>query len=54
MSYHHTIHILIYEGDEDTKHHCFICDTIWEVANISNEAKQMAQFVGGICKRELT
>lgn len=46
-------HLPIYEGDEDPIWHWFICETIWDVANIVDENKQLAQFIGALRKRAL-
>lgn len=54
MACHNTMHIPIYEGDEDPERQWFICETIWDTTDITNEAKQMAQFVGGLHKISLT
>ena len=54
MAYHNSMHVLIYEGYEDPMNHCFICETIWDVVNMTNEEKQMAQFTSGLHKRALT
>jgi hypothetical protein len=37
-------HIPLYEGDEDPKRHWFMCEKLWDVADITDEDKQMAQF----------
>lgn len=54
MAYDHTTHILIYEGDKDARQHWFICEIIWDATNITNQAKQVAQFIGDLRKRVLT
>jgi hypothetical protein len=37
-------HIPIYEGEEDPKHHWFVCEKFWDAADITDEDKKMAQF----------
>jgi hypothetical protein len=39
MYYHHNIHILIYEGDEDPNFHWFICETIWDATTMTDKEK---------------
>jgi hypothetical protein len=47
-------HILIYEGEEDPKHHWFMCENFWDVANITDKDKKMAQFRANMCHCALT
>jgi hypothetical protein len=47
-------HIPIYEGDEDPKQHWFICEKFWDATDITDEAKQMAQFGVPFRARALT
>lgn len=54
MAHHHTPHIPTYEGDGYPRCHWFICETIWEVANMTNETNQIAQFGKSLSKRVLT
>ena len=54
MAHHHIPHAPIYEGDKDPKHHCFISETIWEEANMIDEAQKKSQFVGALIKTVLT
>ena len=51
---HVTSHIPPFEGDEDPKHHWFVCESIWETNAITNEDHKMTQFVGALQKRALT
>ena len=37
MSHHHSIHIPIYEGEEDPRQHWFICKWMWDAADIMDE-----------------
>ena len=37
-------HILIYEGDEDPMHNCFIYGKFWDATDITDKEKQIAQF----------
>jgi hypothetical protein len=37
-------HIPIYEGEEDPKCHWFVCEKLWDAADIIDEDKKMAQF----------
>ena len=53
MSHHHFVHIPIYEGEEDPRWHWFVCEKMWDVADIIDEDKQIAQFVGTLRKRAL-
>jgi len=47
-------HIPLYEGDEDPKRHWFMCDKLWDVADITDEDKHMAQFGDTLQHRSLT
>lgn len=47
-------HMHVYGGDEDLKLHWFICEKSWDVANMTNEDKQMAQFDTSIRANALT
>jgi hypothetical protein len=47
-------HIPIYEGEEDLKHHWFMCEKFWDVADITYEDKQMAQFKYSLWNHALT
>ena len=42
MAHHH---IPIYEGEEDPKRHWFIYEAIWDVVDVTNEAKQITHFI---------
>jgi hypothetical protein len=46
MSHHHSIHIPIFEGEEDPKRHWFVGERMWDVADVTDEDKQIAQFAG--------
>ena len=46
MEHQYIPHIPIYEGYKDPKLHWFICETIWDAADVNNKAKQIACFVG--------
>ena len=52
--HHHSVHIPIYEGEEDPRRHWFICERMWATTNIIDEDKQIAQFAGKLRKRALT
>lgn len=54
MSHHHSVHISIYEGEEDPRRHWFICERMWDAADVIDDDKKIAQFVGALRKRELT
>jgi hypothetical protein len=54
MSHHHSVHIPIYEGEEDPRQHWFICERMWDAADITDENRQIAQFAGALRKRVLT
>lgn len=54
MSHTYKPHIPTFEGDDDPRHHWFIYETIWEATNITNEKKQITQFVRYLRKRALT
>jgi hypothetical protein len=47
-------HIPTYEGDEDPKRHWFVCEKFWDVADITDEDKKMAQFGVSLRHRALT
>ena len=51
---HGSADIPLYEGDEDPRRHWFVCESTWEANQVTDEDKQMAQFVGALRKRELT
>jgi len=46
-------HVLIYEGEEDPKHHWFICEFFLDATNIIEEDKKTAQFGVVLCHRAL-
>ena len=54
MDNHHWIHIEIYRGHDDPKRHCFIYERMWEVTDMTNNDKKIAQFVGALKKKALT
>ena len=54
MSAHHSIHIPTYEGEEDPIQHWFICERMWDAANVTDDDKKIAQFVGALRKGALT
>ena len=54
MMHHHFVHIPIYEGEEDPRRHWFICEQMWDVAEVTDENRQIAQFAGTLRKRALT
>jgi hypothetical protein len=54
MSHHHSIHIPIYEGEEDPRQHRFICERMWDATDVIDEDKQITQFAGALRKRVLT
>ena len=54
MSHHHSVHILIYEGEEDPRLHWFIYERMWDAANVTDDDKQIAHFAGALRKRALT
>ena len=51
---HGSAHIPLYEGDEYPRQHWFICESIWEVNQVTSEERQMAYFTGALQKRALT
>ena len=51
MDYTHIPHISTFEGDKDQRHHWFICETIWDSANINDESKKITQFVRSLRKK---
>lgn len=53
MAYNFTVHMPIYDVDENLKRHWFICERIWEAVDTTGEAKQVAQFVAALRKRAL-
>ena len=54
MSHHHSIHIPIYEGEEDPRRHWFVRERMWDTTEVTDENRQIAQFVGASRKRALT
>ena len=54
MSHHHSVHIPIYEVEEDPRQHWFACERMWDAADITDEDKKITQFVGALRKRALT
>ena len=54
MSHHHSVHIPIYEGEEDPIQHLFVCERMWDAVDMSDDDKKIAQFVGALRKRALT
>ena len=50
---HRSAHIPLYEGDKDPRRHWFICESTWEANQVTDEDRQMAQFIGGLRKRTL-
>ena len=51
MSHHHLVHIPIYEGEEDPKQHWFICERMWDAADMIDDDKTIAQFASALRKR---
>ena len=51
---HGLVHIHLYEGDEDPRQHWFVYESTWEENVVTNEDRQMAQFVGALQKQALT
>ena len=51
---HRLEHIPLYEGDEDSRRHWFVCDLTWEANQVTNEDRHMAQFIGALRRRKLT
>ena len=51
---HGSAHIPLYEGDEDPRRHWFICESTWEANQVTDEDRQMAQFIGALRKMALT
>jgi endo-beta-N-acetylglucosaminidase D len=47
-------HIPTYEGDEDPKIRWFVYEKLWDVADVKDEDKQMAQFSVALRHRALT
>jgi hypothetical protein len=37
MMHHHSVHIPIYEGEEDPKRHSFTCERMWDAPDVTNE-----------------
>lgn len=54
MSHHHSVHIHIYEGEEDPKQHWFMCERMWDATNVTDDDKKIAQFAGALRNRALT
>ena len=54
MLHHHSIHIPIYEGEEDPIWHWFICERMWDAADVTDDDKKITQFAGVLRKRALT
>lgn len=54
MAHTHIPHIPTFEGDDDPKSHRFICETIWEVVDITDKNKQTTQFTSSLRKIDLT
>ena len=54
MSHHHSVHIPIYEGEEDPRRRWFFCERMWDAADVTDEDNQIAKFVGALRKRALT
>lgn len=54
MSHHHSVHIPIYEGEEDPRRHWFICERMWDATDVTDEDKQIAQFASTLRKKALT
>ena len=54
MSHHQQVHIPTYEGEEDPRQHGFVCERMWDAADVTNDDKKITQFVGAPRKRALT
>ena len=54
MAHDHIPHIPIYDCDKYRECHWFICETIWDAFNVTNEDKQIVEFIGTLRKRALT
>ena len=54
MSHHHSVHIPIYEGEEDPIRNWFIYERMWDAADVIDEDNQITQFTGALRKRALT
>ena len=54
MYNHHSVHIPTYEGEEDLRQHWFVCERMWDAADVTDDDKKIAQFVGALRKRTLT
>ena len=54
MDHNKVSHLPIFEGDDDLKHHWFIFENIWDIVDITEKNKQIAQFVRSLRKRALT
>ena len=54
MAHHHSVHIPIYEGEEDLRQHWFICERMWDAADVTDENRQIIQFASTLRKRALT
>jgi len=54
MPHNNAGHLPLYEVDEDPKRHWIVCEKIWDATDITNKAKQLAQFVGALRRRALT
>ena len=54
MLHHHSVHIPIYEGEEDPGCHWFICERMWDATDVTDEDKQITQFAGTLRKIALT
>ena len=53
MSHHHSVHISIYEAEEDPRRHWFVCERMWDAADVTDNDKQITQFVSALRKRAL-
>ena len=51
---HVSVHITLYEGDEDPRRHWFVCESTWDANAITSEDKHMVQFAGAFRKQALT
>lgn len=51
MANHHLVHIPIYE---DPRRHWFVYEILWDVADVTDDDKNIAQFPGTLTKKALT
>ena len=44
MLHHDSIHIPIYEGEEDPRRHWFVYERMWDATNMTNDDKKISPF----------